>query len=289
MNDGVSPATVSVLIPWRDSDPTRGRAMRHIVDWYSREFPDWQLILSDDTPGRWSKGAAVAQARARATGSVLVVADADSLVIPQALEHVVAAIAQGQHRWGIPYTWYLRLSEGATEAVYATQELPGPRPRLALAGYRGIIGAGIVAVDADAYDEAPIDPRFLDWGCEDVAWGLALNCLHGSPLQLGGNLWHLWHEQAPNRGAPDPASIALGEEYTKAARIPRHMRCVLAGKEIPPAERVQPVTFRASMPRQVLRAGPIMIRFDQQRHATFDDQDIIDVLRAHPGVTEVTA
>lgn len=215
--------TVSILVPtgglaceWRD------RARRWVIGHYAVEFPGWELIVA--TSGEpWAKGRAVHDAYRRSSGSVLVIADADSFVAPQALRAAVAgAVDPTWNGWAMPHGMVHRLNQQATEAVYAGQP-PDPR-KLARPAYHGVKGGGIVAIRREIYElVGGIDPRFEGWGGEDVSLAMALMKLTGRPWRRSmADLWHLWHPHpAPDlRGSVE--SEALVARY-KAAVTPTQM------------------------------------------------------------------
>lgn len=280
--------SVAVIIPWRSEDPTRLRGRDFVVRRYRHLFPTWQLILAELPSGAWSKGTAVALGRDRTDADVLVIADADCLVEENSLRIAQRAVEAGNSRWAMPHTFVHRLNEDATERVLAAGQLPGPYARLERAGYHGVPGGGITVVAADAYDDCPIDARFLDWGCEDTAFGMALTCLHGDPHQGLGILWHLWHTPMHVDHQSPPESAPIMDAYKAAQRFPRHMRHVVRGEPIPDAEPVTPVQFR-SQTRRALKIGPTVVRLDAKGIVTLTDPDMIEVMRHQPGVDEVQA
>lgn len=219
---------VAVLIPtggatceWRD------RALAYVVDHYRRNHPAWEIHLGHhDEP--WSKGAAIADALERTDARMLVLADADSFVAP---EHLAAAVeAATRDGWAMPHAMVHRLSQRATERLYAGGPLD--LDDLARGAYRGVKGGGIVAITRTAYDTVGgIDPRFVGWGGEDLALNWALTALVNGGARVPGDLVHLWHPHpAPDlRGSE--ASEALLARYTAARKDPAAMRAILAERE----------------------------------------------------------
>lgn len=277
---------VAILVPWRGDGDHRDKVLGYVRDFYD-QF-DFEIVLGRMTDSEpWSKGTAVADAADRAHGDVFVIADADCVVKPASLLAAIAAVVNGPRVWAMPFTFVRRLTKLGTERLLADGGVPNPHAPIDRAQYRGVVGGGITVVRTDAYAEAPIDPRFEHWGGEDEAFGLAQACLHGPAHQEQGVLWHLWHPHAaPARAAPPASDVLLGE-YRAARRLPRRMQAILAGEPVtiglPLAE---PVRFRALHPRRVIRIGDTMVRFTGNE-GVFDDPDIVDVLRATPGIEEV--
>jgi hypothetical protein len=218
---------VSVVMPYTSDDEHRQAARRYVADWYAHHHPSWELV-EGDCAGEWSKGSALADAVARAGHDILVIADADSVVPADTLEEAVRLVAAGA-AWVMPHRTVYRLSQAHTDRVYAgAQPRPGDNCR---PPYRGVVGGGITVVSRDAWRVAGgIDPRFVGWGGEDMAFGWALETLCGPPVRLGAPLYHLWHKQEAQgdrqRGCPE--SEALAGRYRQARNKPDLMRALVA-------------------------------------------------------------
>ncbi|MFC7330831.1 hypothetical protein [Marinactinospora rubrisoli] len=161
----------------------------------------------------------------RATGDLLVVADADcwSPGIPAAIDAVRDGAA-----WAMPHGPVHRLTEQATSQVLAGAE-PHPRMPLTQPPYPGWPGGGIVALPRRLYEEVPLDHRFVGWSGEDESWAHALTALGGPPWRGRSPLWHLWHPPQPrmSRRWGSVAARELAERYRQAARSPAAMRELL--------------------------------------------------------------
>jgi N-terminal domain of galactosyltransferase len=178
--------------------------------------------------GEWSKGQALADAATRAAHGVLVLADADSIVPADTLTDAVARVAAGAP-WVMPHRKVYRLSEAHTARVYAGA---APEPRdTCRAPYAGVTGGGITVLSRATWDTVGgIDPRFVGWGGEDIAFGWALETLCGPGVHLAAPLFHLWHTQEfqgqHRRGSPE--SEALAGRYRDARGRPDKMRALIA-------------------------------------------------------------
>jgi hypothetical protein len=218
---------VSVVIPYTSDDPARQAARRYVLGWYAARHPGWEII-EGDCPGDWSKGAALADAVARASHDVLVVADADSVVPADVLAQAVRVIAAGA-RWVMPHRTVFRLAEEHTAAVYAGAE--PQRSDTCRAPYTGVTGGGITVLTRGTWQAVGgIDPRFVGWGGEDMAFGWALETLCGPGVHLAGPLFHLWHkhEAKGDRRRGCPQSEALAGRYRVARNKPDAMRALIA-------------------------------------------------------------
>lgn len=204
--------SVAVLLPYRAAGcEWRQRARLRIGAHYALEHPAWPVV-EGSCDGEWSKGLAVADALTRTDADTLVIADADVWVAPEALREAVAAAET--HGWAIPHLKVHRLDQRSTGQFYADTWRPAyDRPP-----YRGVSGGGMVVLTRAAYEACPLDPRFVGWGGEDVAWGWALDRVHGPAWRGTADLWHLWHPTARVGHVGSPESKALLMRWRFATR-----------------------------------------------------------------------
>ena len=215
---------VSVLVPYRGDGGSRDAAWAWVRDRWQAVYPTWELVVGECPNGPWRKGVAIRDAANKASGDVLVVADAD--VWTDGTAEAVQAVYDGAG-WAIPHHNVHRLTETATARVLAGGELHGETVRNP---YRGFAGGGMFTLQRKTLAKIPVDPRFAAWGQEDEAVALALECLAGRPYRGVAPLWHLWHEPAPRLTSRvgSHESLALLKRYQRAARSPHAMRALLA-------------------------------------------------------------
>jgi hypothetical protein len=211
--------TVSVLVPRAGECPHRERAWQWVEKQYEN-LENLEVVEGWGDPDRWCKADAVADALGRATGDLLVVADAD--VYSEHLADAIDAVESGEFRWAAPHWHVRRLSQRGT-----LEFITGARDEADCeAGHYPVIGGGIVVLHREIYEEVPLDPRFVGWGSEDSAFGAALRTLAGVPFVGRQTLWHLWHppQARLNRKVGNEANDALRAAYTGARFCPRRMR-----------------------------------------------------------------
>lgn len=279
---------VAALMPSGITDEWREQARTWTVRWYRKHFPGMP-IYTGTAAGEWSKGAAIADALAQSSAELLVLADADSHIFrPDALARAIEHVAAGRSSWATPHGKVYRLSEVETRRLH---NHPDNMPRLGWTCrpiYEGIAGGGITVVTRAAFElVGGVDPRFLGWGGEDVAFGYALETLTGRPERFSGELVHLWHPHPAPTLRGSPASEELVAQYKHARGVARRMRAVLAGEPVIAAEPLpRPVRFRMTANRNALKlpCGDI-VRFAAGIYET-SDPDEVEQIRRFPIVSE---
>lgn len=203
---------VSVVVPftpgvceWRDAN-------------WAHLRPRWEAlryeVVEGTCDGPWRKSLAVADAIGRASGEILVVADADVWCdhTPDAVDRLAP---RSRAMVAVPHGRVRRLTASATDVARATGRLAG---ELEEPPYRGRYGGGITVIRRSVWDEVPLDPRFVGWGQEDDAWGIALHWHYRSrAVRHGAPLWHLWHPHPPRQ------TRSIGSDESEALLI-RYIR-----------------------------------------------------------------
>lgn len=271
---------VAVLVPWRGGDPTREAAWGYVRRWWAATHPGWPVITGACPDGPWSKGAAIADALARATAEVLVLADAD--VWCDRVDLAVDAVESGRARWAVPHRLVHRLDRQSTAAVINGQ-IPVEQAQVEQRPYPGYLAGGLTVIDRRLLTEAPVDPRFCGWGQEDEAAAAAWTVLAGRPWRGRADLWHLWHTppQRLSRSVGSLASVALLARYRQAT-TPARMRRLLAeigGRSNHRLERVEPVRFLSPRYPQ-LQVPRAKVKFRGGVAATNDPGAIAELQRA---------
>lgn len=220
---------VSVVVPWRDADEHRMAAWEWVAERWAETGYE-VVIASDERTGLFNRSAAVMHGMAKATGDVIVVADADTWM-PRVAD-AVDAIRAGA-RWVVPHDRFVRFTEDATKQILTGTDphtLDSPqnhdeRPYRQLAGSHGVY-------TRDAVLEVPMDQRFEGWGGEENAWGWALSTLIGPPVRLDGPVWHLWHPPQPRetRKRGNRPNEQLRQRYRRANGNPAVMAALVAAQ-----------------------------------------------------------
>ncbi len=211
--------STAVLIPWRDTGcEHRTRALAFVLSRYAGY--GWPVVIGR-YDGPWCKALAVADALAQTQAEILILGDADCWTA--GLPAAVQAVQDGA-TWAIPHRGVHRLNEDATGRYMTGAPLEGLP--LGERAYLGVEGGGLVVIRRDAYEAAPLDPRFVGWGSEDESAGFAWRCLHGPPWRGKAPLIHLFHppQERATRAFGSMDSRDLRKRYVRARNDPAAMR-----------------------------------------------------------------
>lgn len=262
---------VSVIVPWRSDNGHRARAWAWIRRRYELLHPDWQIV-EGRSKGTWCKGAAIANALTRATGETLILADADCVVDPEALEEAVRLVSS--EPWVVPHTLVRRLDLKSTHRALEqdpTAEISGTLCRKA---YQGFAGGGLVVIDRAKYEATGGMPtEFVGWGAEDESMALILDTLVGPHRRLPWDLWHFWHpDPGRKRTSAFRENLRKYRRYAFAAGNPGRMWALVHGGNVPDFHGPSAI-MRAVRPwkrgRQEIAAGELVgsTEMEARRHA----------------------
>lgn len=186
---------VAVIVP-RDLKPTleRERNWQRVQRHYQQNHPTFQLIEGYCPSVQWVKGAAIQDALSRCTAEVIVIADADVMVSPEALVQSVVLVASG-FAWAMPHRNVHRVNPSVSAALCDEEsfQIP-PAGALDRKVYEGAPGGGIVVLRHVMYEAiGGIPYAFRGWGSEDKCLAVLCDRLIG-PCERGtADLVHLWH------------------------------------------------------------------------------------------------
>jgi glycosyltransferase involved in cell wall biosynthesis len=231
---------LSILVPYRPGEPWRDRS------WTEAVRPAWQEIVDHLNaelivespgpgahPGEFNHPRAINAARQRASGEVLVIADADTEPDPPSWIVAAAGLsALGRAHWVLPAE-YWQLSAAQTQAALSdTGDWVDDPTRAEWVGYAQS-WSGCVVVAAWAFDlVGGYDERWEFWGSDDAAFSKCMDTLVGPVTRLEGRCLHYWHPRpsAHHYGHErHREQHALQERYDAAAGDVEAMRLVRFG------------------------------------------------------------
>jgi glycosyltransferase involved in cell wall biosynthesis len=188
---------ISFLIPFRDADGTRTKAMTWIVARWRSHYPDAEFILAaDDGKEPFNKSMAVNKAFAKSTGEIIVILDADTWVENKFFATAVQMVRDGAAPWVIPASTSWRLTREASERIMSSDPDMGMRyARGDVEQVSGVVGFCHVLPRAAFECVGGMDERFRGWGGEDGAFKMSLDTLWGTHATLRSTLVSLWHDR----------------------------------------------------------------------------------------------
>lgn len=180
--------------------------------WNAFGYKDTEICVSDDNENEpFNRSRARNNAVAKSSGSILVFADADTVVDQIALAEAVREVANRRAPWVIPYQWYYNLSQEYTDKLHENEKPHRIAETETDFSYehRILSWAGILVVPREAYDQVGgYDERFEGWGHEDVAFRIKLDAEYGKHTRTEGNAYHLWHPINPKQTFNSPNELA---------------------------------------------------------------------------------
>lgn len=215
-----------VIIPFQPDGGQRDRVLGYVVKrWVQAGYDPSVGQSNPDEP--WCKSRAVGTMFDATDAEILILVDADVWCDENAILNAVTQVDTGGYDWAIPHGSVYRLDETSTNAIINGGPLLGTTERVP---YLGIEGGGLVVIRRTLYEQAPIDPRFIGWGHEDQAAGVAWRTLAGAPWRGEAKLWHLWHAPAPRlqAGTGSRESRLLLMRYLECQNRPDAMRSLIA-------------------------------------------------------------
>lgn len=228
---------ISIVIPFRPASQQRQEIFDFVLTRYTGYWPEAELIIADSEDDEFSRGASINRGVERAEGDIIVLADADTICNPRALEQATYMCAVSK-RWVLPYgtTGYYNLDPFFSEEVLARDALAEISPDDENFGYVHRIESwsGLLVMTKEAFNAVNgFDERFQGWGYEDNAFRLAMDVLWGPYLRVEDeNVFHIYHD-VPEDGAFNSPNLQKNRDryYNKymKARTPDQMKRLVEG------------------------------------------------------------
>lgn len=206
----VTELALSVLIPFRGDGARRDELFKFVrAAW--QQLPVEVFVGSDPGDAPFNISRAFNDAASQASGDCYLLASADAL--PPTPEHLDWIVTQLEtHPWLGAYA-----ETGAYSKVDSDRILKGENPDRFTFEQWAPFCTGAIALHRDIWNDVNgMDERFHGWGCEDTAFRLTLETLHGQPPEPRGCARSLWHPAA-SREFFETNADRLGYYITAAA------------------------------------------------------------------------
>jgi hypothetical protein len=261
---------VDIIVP-RDRTPAPDRVrLWNFVEKHYRHFhPQYEILEGRCPQPMWVKGSAILDGLQRSRAEIIVIADADCLVDPAALEQAIQSVRDGA-AWAMPHDLVYRADALQTAKIMLTDPTVMPllpdRHSVAREPYTGASGGGIVVmrrVDYDAVGGIPM--AFNGWGSEDKALALLNETLLGQCVRGTADLLHLFHAPQPTKKSPQANVLLLRKLGYAALQGKDHLTATLFTMNGERTTRsVSPgLHRRAATPSKNIDLGAVRTRRDQ--------------------------
>lgn len=213
---GIADDKVSILVPYRESDPRRKELWDWCKAYWTANFPEYELIECDSRDKVFTRGRSINEGFEKSTGQILILADADTLV--GHIEEAVSMACRGDWVIAYPQGRYCALTELATNNLLAVHpSLPIREPTADQCRQQITSYSGCLVMPRDAFYKVDgFDPRFVSWGHEDFAFMFALDTLWKPHQRASGWAMHLYHEHIEEERFQQPhiaINKAIADSY----------------------------------------------------------------------------
>lgn len=203
---------ISVLFPYRGDDGPRDRLFGWVLAWWKANFPEAQICVGRNFEHPFNRGAARNDAFDQSTGTVLIIADADTVPTAQGVKEAIAEVVSTKC-WSFPYDKerYYNLTEEHTATVLLVPPSDTPQTKFPFEPGEGQYDhkitswAGCLVLPREAWEKVGgYDTRFKGWGYEDNAFYLKLDSLWGPHRRQDSYCCHLWHPVSKENSFENP-------------------------------------------------------------------------------------
>lgn len=228
---GMNP-DVSILIPWKPDGSDRDYIFSWIHSRLRWAFPWGEVITGHNNEDPFNRSAARNDAFRKASGDVVIFADADTTLGDTSLYHeAVTIVAEDPSKWVIPYAEnrYYNMARGASHEIMSTPswvKIDDPDDENAWE-HKITSWAGALVMHRSAFEAVNgYDERFHGWGGEDNAFQYSMDTLVSPHIRLDGACYHLWHPRGEaDFDQPDwPENKELLKRYERARGSPSRMK-----------------------------------------------------------------
>lgn len=224
--------TVSIVVPWRPDGGQRDRLWGWCRRWWEAHYSGWEIIECDSGDEPFTRGRSINRGVEKASGDVLVIADADT--VSSGVDGAVTAVGAGQ--WSIAYESanYIALTREATERFLATNPADGLSvPAKADIRMQITSVSGVIAISRVGFDTVGGFPEgMVGWGHEDWAFLYAADTLIRPHWRARGYAIAPYHPHIEADRFEQPhikANEEICRRYQAYYGNPSGMRTMIAG------------------------------------------------------------
>jgi len=184
---------VSIVVPLRCESEDRRAIWKWNKSRWESLFPNVELIEADSDDVIFSRSASRNQGVAKASGKVVILADADTVPVREYILSGLDAISHGAP-WVLPYAEgrYYNFNKETTSSILSFHpDVDVMEPKVW--DHKITSWSGIVLVDKKNYQK--YDERFIGWGWEDNAFQIMMDKNIGKVVRIDGWVGHLFHKR----------------------------------------------------------------------------------------------
>jgi predicted glycosyltransferase involved in capsule biosynthesis len=217
----------SIVIPCNNNS-SRLAINEWTQEWYRTNYPDTEVIVSRNDTEPFNKSKAVNQGVQRSTNDLLVIADSDTVILPDQLQK---AFYDYPDTLVIPFNQVLDLSQETTlDWLNGHVDFKKVSTEKIRKGFHR--AGGVWVISKEIYNAVGgLDERYAGWGGEDDSFCRAVCTLVKTLQILQGDVYHLWHEQNPLRKTfMKTPNYPLWRDYCRATHDPKRMERIINGR-----------------------------------------------------------
>lgn len=224
---------LSIIIAYKEDSEYRKEIFHWQISRYKKIFSNVDIVIGEDDSNHdhFCKARAINNAVKNSRYDNLFIVDIDLVVEKSAIEKGIKVI--NKHCYIIPYGSWWKLSKDNTRAVLDNKAQFNISPQGRLCKVHPRRGTGIHIISKhNFYAAGGYDERFIGWGGEDNAFGIAVRtmCKQKSLILKDYTAYHLWHPFQVTKKGMNQSNIDLWRKYQKADKKPVELRQLLRGR-----------------------------------------------------------
>ncbi len=223
----------SIIMAYKEDSEYR----KEIFDWqtkrYERLFPDAEIVIGEDDTGNehFCKARAINNAVRDSQYDGLFIVDIDLAIEKSAIQKGLRLVKN--YCYIIPYGQWWKLSKEHSREILNNEVKFYTSPDGRLCDVHPRRGTGIhILTKKNFYAAGGYDERFIGWGGEDNAFGIAVRTASKQePLILKEySAYHLWHPSQPMKKGMNQKNIDLWRQYQKVDGKPEQLKQLISNR-----------------------------------------------------------